>query len=703
MYEVSRIEALRARALKPPVDYREMNYYFFRSYLERYGRNSDPIRYGEAVYDCFDSITVMIEPGELLVGRPAVLDPALDAEYETLQHGPMAAVCRPNGQDSHAAVDYADVLALGLSGIREKIASYRTALDLTKGDDLARDGFYACCIRCLEGVSRLAERYAEKAMAMAAEADDPALADELREVARICAKVPEHPAGTFHEALQAVHFVTHCLSLKPLKPTVLQYQLGRPDRYLAPYYERDIAAGILTRDRAQTLLDCLGILINHRLPNGLSCGYMVGGARPDGTTVTGELTRMLMQVIEDVHLVYPAVGLCVTDDTPEEDLRMACTLLGKGFSHPAIFNDRVIRAGLGRYGLSEAESCEYIHSNCVEITPIGSSNCWVASPYTNLLQRLMDVLDREYPDMEALFDRYLGYMRDVIRQNAIAESRIRLERAHFCMDPLLSCFVHDCLEKGVDIESGGARYNWIMPSFVGLANTADALNVIRTLVMEEKKFTLADLRRMTDANWEGCERERQMVLRRADKYGNDSDIVDGYVRRITEFLAEECTQYTDLPLGGCLVPSLFCWVMHDRFGQVTGASPDGRMAGFPLGDGSGPAQGRESHGPTASILSSTKWDHTPFIGGVAVNVKFAKRFFNEHSLEKVIAMVHTYLDRGGFELQINCVDAETLRRARLHPEEYEDLIVRVGGYSDYFVRLSPTMQAEVMERTEHSI
>ena len=194
-----------------------------------------------------------------------------------------------------------------------------------------------------------------------------------------------------------------------------------------------------------------------------------------------------------------------------------------------------------------------------------------------------------------------------------------------------------------------------------------------------------------------------MVLRRADKYGNDSDTVDGYVRRITEFLAEECTQYTDLPLGGCLVPSLFCWVMHDRFGQVTGASPDGRMAGFPLGDGSGPAQGRESHGPTASILSSTKWDHTPFIGGVAVNVKFAKRFFNAGSLEKVIAMVHTYLDRGGFELQINCVDAETLRRARVHPEEYEDLIVRVGGYSDYFVRLSPTMQAEVMERTEHSI
>ena len=383
-------------------------------------------------------------------------------------------------------------------------------------------------------------------------------------------------------------------------------------------------------------------------------------------------------------------------------METAAAIIGKGHSHPAVFNDEVIQAGLRRLGLPPEEACEYIHSTCVENTPIASSNVWVASPYTNLVQKLLDVLDREYGSMEELFSAYSARLSESIRQNLIAEETSRLERERFHFDPLLSCFVRGCLETGTDIERGGARYNWIMPSFVGLSNAADALCAIETLIFDQKRWTFAELRRMLAANFEGFEAQRQLILRRAEKYGNDADRPDGYVKRLSEWIAAECEKYSR-PDGFRLVPSLFCWVMHDLFGQETGASPDGRTAGFPLGDGSGPAQGREEKGPTAAVLSCTKWEHTPFIGGIAMNMKFSKKYFAGDSLGKMISLIRTYLKRGGFELQINVVDRDTLLAAREQPELYRDLVVRIGGYSDYFTKLSPTMQAEVIERTEYAL
>ena len=362
----------------------------------------------------------------------------------------------------------------------------------------------------------------------------------------------------------------------------------------------------------------------------------------------------------------------------------------------------MITEGLKRLGLPPEEACSYIHSTCVEITPIAASNVWVASPYMNLVQKLLDVLDREYSSMEELFDAYFAHIGEGIRENLIAEQKSRLERQRFNLDPLLSCFVRDCLEAGRDIEWGGARYNWIMPSFVGLSNAADALYAIRELIFNQKRWDFAGLNKMLAANFQGFETQRQMILREAEKYGNDADGPDSYVQRISQWIAAECGKYRRDD-GFRLAPSLFCWVMHDVFGQETGASPDGRLKGFPLGDGSGPAQGREQNGPTAAVLSCTKWDHTPFIGGIAMNMKFSRKYFKEDSLRKMTALIRTYLKRGGFELQINVVDRDTLLAAREQPELYRDLVVRIGGYSDYFTRLSPTMQAEVIERTEYEL
>ena len=333
---------------------------------------------------------------------------------------------------------------------------------------------------------------------------------------------------------------------------------------------------------------------------------------------------------------------------------------------------------------------------------MATSNAWVASPYTNMAQLLLDVMDREYKSFDALLEAFFVHLDNTIHENWEKQQELRRIRAEHAITPLLSCFVHDCLENGTDIEKGGARYNWIMPSFVGVANVVDGLYAMKQLVFEEG-MTMAQLRQILADDFKGEEELRQRILTKISKYGNDDDRVDELFGKITEHIIAQCEQYTCMHQNGKLVPSVFCWEKHVRMGLETGATPDGRKGGFPLGDGSGPCQGREMKGPTASILSSTKWEHKKLIGGVAVNLKFSKKALGAQSHEVMKQLIKTYVNRGGFELQINVVDAETLKQARQHPEQYRDLVVRIGGYSDYFVRLSDEMQQEVILRTAHEV
>jgi len=599
-------------------------------------------------------------------------------------------------------VDYDLLLNKGISGIMAKIEQYTETL--SNGQD-AEDklAYYNCCRRCLEAIVKHSENYAAKALQLSKETTDPKRRSELEKIAGICAKVPANPAETFYEAVQSVHFITYCLSLDPYRLGSQQFQLGRPDRYLLPFYEKDIQNGTLTKDEAQLLLDCLGIQINMRVPNGLSSGYMVGGRDENNAIVANDLTEMCMQVIDDIKLVYPAVGLCHTEGMPERFLQKAIALLQKGYSHPAIFNDDVIAKGLVHYGIPAKDSRNYIHSTCVEITPIAASNVWVASPYTNMPQLLLDIMDREYGNLEELLHTYFETLDARIKSNFEHEMSTRRQRAANSIKPLLSCFVNDCLERGMDIEQGGAVYNWIMPSFVGMANLVDAIYAINTLVFEQKKLGIVEFKEILDRNFEGSEALQTYILNQIPKYGNDIDDVDRYFNLFTDHIVQECAKYHDPLTNTHLIPSVFCWVMHEQFGRQTSATPDGRMAGFPLGDGSGPCQGREMNGPTASVISSTKWDHSKFIGGVAVNLKFSKSSLGAHSAEVIEAIVLTYLTNGGFEVQINVVDNETLKKAQANPELYRDLVVRIGGYSDYFVKLSPKMQEEVILRTAHTV
>ena len=463
---MDRIESLREAALCRSYSKDEFYYRFYKKYSES-KEETEYRKYAEAFFAAFSQLAPSITDGELIVGEiGSCLTDEQNREWKEI-HEPVAkerTSLSSGGQDSHMAVDYRLLLSEGIEGIVAKIDRLLESC----GDESAE--FYNAAKICLRAVIVHSENYSEYAKTLAEREENEKRRAELLKIADVCKKVPRKPAESFYEAIQSVHFLTYCLTLDPLRLCHQQFQLGHPDRYLLPYYERDIKSGAITREEAQLLLDLLGIQINMRVPSGLSSGYMVGGRDECGRVVANELTEMLMRVIEDIRLVYPSVGLCYTKEMPEKYLTLATEILSHGRSHPAIFNDEVITKGLRYYGVPESESHNYIHSTCVEITPEASSNVWVASPYTNMAQLLLDVMDREYGSFEELLSALFDRLDERIEKNFYEQDSVRKRRAKTAMVPLLSCFVNDCLKRGADIERGGAKYNWIMPSFVGVAN-----------------------------------------------------------------------------------------------------------------------------------------------------------------------------------------------------------------------------------------
>jgi formate C-acetyltransferase len=669
-------------------------------------------RKGIACRHVLENIPLEISREELLLGRASLAAPtAAERERLRLAEEFMAAQPRVSGQTCHMAVDNEKLLRLGALGVKAEIEQYRAALDFSDPESLERDAFYQACLECLEGLMAVGRRCAALAgEALAGETDDQRRR-ELQQIIGVCEHVPAHPARTFHEALQAVHSLTIAMVYGEGPPL---FNPGRMDRWLIDYYRQDLAAGTLTPELAQELIDCYYVIINEYVPPSLAIGVMVGGVDAEGKDVTNEVSYLCLQAIADVGLAYPSVGICWHDGAPEELLRFGCQVMSLGKANPALFNDKVIIEGLKQAGCTADEACMYINSTCVEITPIASSNVWVASPYFNttgnLLQLVEEIVAGKVPELPyddaepigwSLSDLYAIYksrLASEIRAAVQAQNVSRHARRRFGGFPMQSCFINDCLQTGQDLDWGGARHNWIECSFVGLANLVDSLIVIKHLVLEQGELTLREMLEQVKADFAGSEDFRQRCLREP-KYGNDVSEVDQLAREFTDFVAAECARHEVL-LNDRYYAGFFCWIMHQQLGAATGASFDGRKAGFPFADGAGPAQGRERRGPTAAVKSTTSWDHTPMLGGLVLNLKFTPSAIDApESQEKLTELLKTYMRLGGQEVQINVVRHEDLLAARENPSDYKDLVVRIAGYCDYFVGLSPQMQEEVIART----
>ena len=650
------------------------------------------------------TMSVDISPGERIVGRPELSAPTdqeaeqMEQIREILEEIPSF----PGGDSGHFHPDYETLFHLGIGGILEEIQERAQGADTKK-----KRAFYEACDMALEGVSDYAERVAEACERLAEDReDDLAEREKWREIAEMCRRISTEPPSTFHEAIQLMFLVLIALWFGEDHYLTTP---GRMDQTLRRFYEADVMAGILTPQDAMELISCLYIQLNMILGAGSAESVMVGGRDPEGRDATCELTYLCLVARMVSKLVYPTVGLAWHEGTPSELTEFCCQMLSTGIGDPAFFNDELIVQGLREHGVSDQDSYNYMNSTCVEIKVVGASNMWVTAPYFNCPKALLEVMESvregsllEPASFTQLKERVRERLASTVKEAAKGLHQVWQRRGETGCFPLASCLIKDCLEKGEDFDRGGARYNWVENSFVGLANLVDGLVAIKRLVYEEKELSLGEFSKILESNYQENETLRQRILNQLPSYGNDEEESDALAVEWAEFL-EETTQGNIVGLHP-YVPGFFCWVIHERFGADTGATPDGRVAGFPLADGAGAAQGREKTGPTASVRSTTKWNHKRALGGLVQNVRFSKSALRDKKgLDALRGLIETYLRLGGFEMQLNVVSADTLRDAQECPEEYSDLLVRVAGYSDYFTHLNPNMQAEVIARTEHSL
>jgi len=633
--------------------------------------------------------------GERLVGRPQLRAPNAEEASEIEKLKDVIETLPPHcgGDTGHFHPDFEKLFAMGLGGILDEI---RTIKASSKDDE--QKIFYTACEISMEATSAYVLRVAD-------ECESRAVAGtEWSELSRICKTVASEPPSTFHEAMQLLFLVTVALWFGEDHGLTCA---GRIDKTLRRFYEADLAAGFITREDALELISCLYIQYNNFMGPGSAVAVIVGGRDGEGNDVTNDLTYLALQARLATKLVYPTLGIAWHENTPAELSDFACKMLSTGIGDPAFFNDELIASGLRDHDVSWEDSYNYMNSTCVEIKPVGASNIWVAAPYVNLPLGILEVMEEittgvipEPLDFSAFKSLVKTRISEYITRDAKMFDDAWHKREEIGCQPLASCFIDDCLERGLDFDRGGAKYNWVENSNVGLANLADGLFAIKSLVYESKEFSIAQLQDILKSDYEGQEELRQRILNNLPSYGTDNDEADALAVECAEFLQET----TESHIVGLhrYVPGFFCWIIHSYFGEATGATPDGRKAGAAFADGAGAAQGREFCGPTASILSTTKWSHKKAMGGLVQNLKFSENAIaTESGRQILLSMIETYLRRGGFEIQVNVVGSNTLRDAQLHPENYPDLIVRVAGYSDYFTHLNPVMQAEVIARTEH--
>lgn len=579
------------------------------------------------------------------------------------------------GQAGHMEPDYERVFRIGLDGIRAEIQEY-----LRQAEEPAKRETYKSFLKVLEAFMAMIERAAEAA--------------GCPEAAERCRRIAHQKPETFREALQLIWFIDVGIMCGDMVPLV---NPGRLDKRLISYYEHDLQAGTVTYESAVRDIALLYLYINYFTPNGLAYGVMVGG------DTVNPLSYAALEALRYSRLVYPSVGVCANEHIPHDLKRLAVDIIAEGWPNPSFFNDSLISTSLKNYGVPEDECHNYINSTCVEITPCGASNTWVASPYFNLCGNLLRALKNDCEDFPSFMTQFYKELDEDIARGVDEQKRWRQARFNGGRRPLQSIFTRDCLKRGLDIEAGGAIYNWVECSFVGLANLVDSLIVVREEIFNQKNLTQKQMLELLENDFQGQEPLRQKFLNGYPKYGNSNPEVDSLIQPVIDHITAECAKYKMPPDDSAFLPGTFCWIMHQLLGSQTCATPDGRRKGFPFADGAGPAQGREKHGPTYAVHSVCSWNPEPLIGGCAFNMKYPKNLLaSDETREKLLAVINAFVAGGGFQTQINVTDNELLKKAAANPEEYADLVVRIGGYTDYFVKLSPGMQQEVLLRTQYA-
>jgi formate C-acetyltransferase len=573
-----------------------------------------------------------------------------------------------------------------------------------------------------------AKRHADKAKEMQKTEKDAARKKELERIADVCTRVPADAPRDFWEALQYYWFV-HLGVISELNPWDA-FNPGRLDQHLYPFYKVGLEQGTLTREKAEELLQLFWIKFNNQ-PAPPKVGVTAeesstyndfalintGGVKADGSDGVNELSYLMLDVVEEMRLMQPSSMVQISKKTPDSFLKKAVCVIREGFGQPSVFNTDAIIQELLRQGKSIEDARNGGASGCVETGAFGKES-YILTGYFSMPKILEITLNNgldprtkrnigletgdpaefgSFDEVINAFQRQLNYFVDVkIKGNNVIE---RLYAEHLPA-PLLSLLIDDCISKGKDYNDGGARYNTSYIQGVGLGTITDSLTAIRCEVFDKKNVRMKELLGALKANFDGHENLRQMLLNKTPKYGNDDDYADQIMRTVFEIYYGAVDGRPNTK-GGYHRINLLPTTVHVYFGKVLGATPDGRKAGEPVSEGVSPVQGADRKGPTAVIKSVSKIDHLR-TGGTLLNQKFAPELLeDEQGMDKLGYLIRTYFRLDGHHIQFNVISADTLREAQKHPEKYTDLLVRVAGYSDYFVDLSTELQNEIIKRTEH--
>lgn len=652
---------------------------------------------------------------------------AMDAEWKAAYEAGVFTEFMEQRAPGHTVLD-GKIYARGLLDFRADAAAHLARLDPSADPRAAakRDALTGF-IHAIDGVVRWAERHAGRAEEEAAGCTDPVRRGELERIAQVCRRVPAHAPRDFHEALQSYWFchlgvITELNGWDAFSP-------GRLDLHLLPFYVRGLADGTLTRASAKELLECFFVKFNnHPAPPKVGvtaeesgtytdfANINLAGLLPDGRDASNPVTLLLLEVIDELHLLQPSNNVQVSRKTPDPVLRAALRVIRRGYGFPSLFNaDSVVEEQL-RMGKTLEDARSGGCSGCVEVGAFGKE-AYILTGYFNLVKvfelALHDGVDSRTgkrlgpatgdpsrfsaDDLFEAFRAQLAHLLDVkVRGNLLIEELYAREMPA----PFLSVLIDDCVQRGVDYNAGGARYNNTFIQAVGIGTLADSFSGVE-YALERGLCTIPGLMDALQADFQGAEPLRQHLVNRAPKYGNDDDAADRWMVRAFEELFRLIDGRPNAK-GGMHRLEMLPTTCHVYFGSVCDATPDGRRSGAPLSEGISPVQGADRRGPTAVLQSAAKMDHVK-TGGTLLNMKFAPDLLaDEAGIERLAHLVRGYFRQDGHHVQFNVVRADTLRAAQADPEAHRDLIVRVAGYSDYFCDLSRALQDEIIARTEHA-
>lgn len=618
----------------------------------------------------------------------------------------------------------------GLLDLKEEIAESLAKTDLVNDPEGVdkRDELRAMDIVC-DAMIRYAERYAERLEELAAEEKDPVRKKELEKMAAICRRVPAHAPTTVHEALQHYWFI-HLGVVTELNPWD-SFNPGRLDQSLYPLYKKQLEEGTVTQEEVYEMLQSFWVKFNnHPSPPKVGvtaeesntytdfCLINVGGVKEDGSDGVNEMSYILLDVIREMRLLQPSSMIQVSKKNPDRFIRAAVEIIKTGFGQPSVFNTDALVQEMLRAGKDVRDARNGGCSGCVETGAFGTE-AYILTGYFNLPKilelTLNDGFDKrtgkqiglktgtatDYRTYEELFAAYKAQVQHFMRIKLTGNNIIERIFMKYMPVPFLSVLIEDCIRNGKDYMCGGARNNSSYVQGVGLGSITDMLTALRYHVYDKKTIAMETMEKALANDFKGFEELQYQLVYHTPKYGNDDDYADEQEVQVFDMYYDVLSGHKS-PRGADYRVNMLPTTCHVYFGKVTGATPDGRNAWKVLSEGISPVQGADTNGPTAVIRSAAKIDHIK-TGGTLLNQKFTPSLLStEEGCNNLVHLIRAYFRMDGHHIQFNVVDADTLREAQKHPEDYRDLIVRVAGYSDYFNDLGEDLQNEIICRTEQT-